>query len=306
MLASIVITYINPFVSAMKSVLRGLLPFQKWLRQQSPDSSSSLIKSIEGAPVVLLTNRNDCRVTQWVHQQLLAKGCGIIPATLTSAFPTPTDIHRQSDLLKRTGAETVVAVGGGQCMDLAQCSNSSFSSILVPTGYGGILAASTSHALILDTQEEAIVVHQKKQKQIDTILVLLEEEHLWTENANQAKIIAKKLIRGGNNVGKNGTDDTSESRNLVDLVHAAGQVVSYGTDNEPRTIEWALLMSLLPTIAPERDALSFLANPSSSQSNAMRIERMVELIQQNSSLCRIQDASTKLLEQSLLENKNLH
>ena len=108
-------------------------------------------------------------------QFTLAQQLGLrtVSSTISSAFPTLEDVESKLELARRTGADStnaIVAVGSGAAMDLAKAviHNSSSSSrgggsdssplvIMVPATYPACWACGSSHSLLLDSTEGAIL-----------------------------------------------------------------------------------------------------------------------------------------------------
>jgi hypothetical protein len=107
-----------------------------------------------------------CQFVQFTLSQQL--GLRTVPTTISSAFPTFPDLEQRFELLRRTGATSVVAVGSGAAIDLAKAlhaerSNSLERVILVPSTFGAVIASGSSHALFLDGIEETLVPMPKHQ-----------------------------------------------------------------------------------------------------------------------------------------------
>jgi hypothetical protein len=77
------------------------------------------------------------------------------------AFPTQKDVDSVMTLSQRVGAYIVAAVGTGNAMDVAKAAYANNDLldelILIPTTYGASMAASSSHSLLYDSEEQAIV-----------------------------------------------------------------------------------------------------------------------------------------------------
>lgn len=133
----------------------------------SPSSESLNLKSVSDA----------CQWMNFTFRQQFS--LRIIPATISSAYPTEALFSETLELMRRTGASSTVAIGSGPAIDLAKmvhaknheetCSSSNNNNrlILVPTTYGGILAAGTSHSLLLDNENETLVPYPKSRHQIN-------------------------------------------------------------------------------------------------------------------------------------------
>jgi hypothetical protein len=106
---------------------------------------------------------NACQLVRFTLGQLF--GLRTVETKVSSVFPTVQDVDQRLDLMQRTGASSVVAVGSGAAMDLAKAivkkqqaeQNSSNLLLLVPATHGAMLASGASHSLLLDSVEEKLV-----------------------------------------------------------------------------------------------------------------------------------------------------
>ena len=139
-----------------------------------------LISSEAGATSKKLKPVADsCRWVQFTLSQQF--GVRTVPTTISSAFPTKDSLEQTLELMQRTGASSVVSVGSGAAMDLAKAVQANLDSgsgndndddakktplIMVPTTYGGVLAAGTSHSLFFDGDEETLLPLPESHREI--------------------------------------------------------------------------------------------------------------------------------------------
>jgi hypothetical protein len=181
---------------AAKSWLPKLSGLRRFLEQERAVFAAAPILLIQSQPLISADttkkNKNDnlavsnaCRHVQFLLSQQMGLHIVMVEHPTSYVYPTSDNVNKAIDLCRRVGAETVVGVGSGSAMDLAKAvvqtqqndenSNSNSSQrnkdqslsnlILVPATYGGVLAAATSHSLLLDTAEEALTVFPSQQQQ---------------------------------------------------------------------------------------------------------------------------------------------
>jgi hypothetical protein len=295
----------------------GITSLRKYLKSE--------INDLRRAPILLIASSS---TSESVNLKSVADSCQwmkftlgqefrlrTIPTTISSAFPTKESLQETMELMRRTGASTVVSVGSGAAMDLAKAvqadleekrsdddgGNSSNSNrmILVPTTYSGILAAGTSHSLLLDNDEETLVPYPRNYQNIDvgsrvTTVGTLDIKN-YMESVDDAKFdlllyaVSAILLDSGlrksshpnllmllhktidlitlrnNNSNKDTTTTLSETiPELTNLLYQSGGLISYGLgsgdlEEDDRSITIALSSSLIPTIFPETHPISFIA-----------------------------------------------
>jgi glycerol dehydrogenase-like iron-containing ADH family enzyme len=83
-----------------------------------------------------------------------------------------TTVLRHWEKSLKVTVTTILAVGSGAAMDLTKAvlQKGYGKGILVPSTYGAIIASTSSHAMLLDTTEEALVVP-------DNIIVNIAPKH---------------------------------------------------------------------------------------------------------------------------------
>mmetsp|Transcript_52377 Transcript_52377/g.56831 ORF Transcript_52377/g.56831 Transcript_52377/m.56831 type:complete len:413 (+) Transcript_52377:35-1273(+) len=148
----------------------------------------SELSDLRRAPILLITSRSQsspnlktvsdsCQLIQFTFGQQFC--LRTVPTVISSAFPTKESLQETLELMRRTGASTVVSVGSGAAMDLAKAVQANHEEkrnngvnnnrlILVPTTYGGVLAAGSSHSLLLDNENETLVPYPRNNQNIDT------------------------------------------------------------------------------------------------------------------------------------------
>ena len=202
--------------------------------------------------------------------------------TISSAFPTVKDLESRVEMLRRTGAATIFAVGSGAAMDLAKAlaaerKDSIEQLILVPSTKAAMIAAGTSHSLLLDSVEETLIpnptsvtcptsvasLDSKYIAEMDStvavygvLAIVLDASLRKSSNPVLAELVPElhHLIVGGSG------HRTMTDEEMMSLCYRAGSLLSYGLGNEDRSSPIALGSSLIPSIFPHIHILSFWAN----------------------------------------------
>eukprot|EP00593_Proboscia_inermis_P010925 CAMPEP_0171325192 /NCGR_PEP_ID=MMETSP0816-20121228/116649_1 /TAXON_ID=420281 /ORGANISM="Proboscia inermis, Strain CCAP1064/1" /LENGTH=315 /DNA_ID=CAMNT_0011824297 /DNA_START=330 /DNA_END=1278 /DNA_ORIENTATION=+ len=156
-----------PGIKNLKSYLQSELNVLRWapvlLISSNAGASSSKLKPVA----------DSCQWVQFTLGQQFSMRT--VPTTISLAFPTKDSLDQTLELMQRTGASSVVSVGSGAAMDLGKAVQATLGSstdakktplILVPTTYGGVLAAGVSHSLFLDGNEETLVPLPRSHQEI--------------------------------------------------------------------------------------------------------------------------------------------
>jgi hypothetical protein len=219
--------------------------------------------------------------------------------TLKYAYPTASDIQHLTDLCRRVGASTVVGVGSGTAMDLAKAVVQSIGGrdisssnrgrnaaafeqlVLVPATATATMAAAMSHSLLLNAAEEALTVYppdSQSLQEIPTVQVVLEPT--LVDDSRQTKALYASLAIGLDCLTRDPTnelaitmirnslaclefsDATEESHHelVQETLTTAGGLISYGLENDVRSVPMALAASLTPTLFTEHDIVAFMAS----------------------------------------------
>jgi hypothetical protein len=274
---------------AAKSVLNpaGIKSLRQFLQSELPVLQQApilLVTSEPGADAVPLTPVNDAsRLVQFTLSQQL--GLRTVPASISSAFPSTQDLESRLDMLRRTGASSIVAVGSGAAMDLAKALARDEKAaieqlILVPSTYGGAVASGTSHSLLLDTVEETLIPNPvgEHQPRCPTIVAPLDSKYTASIGPSSHVLYASLAIVFDAGLRKSGhplldgmvqdlyrfcvEDPTQEISHeaLLDLCYRSGSLLSYGLGSEDRSSPLALASSLIPPIFPHVHILTFWAS----------------------------------------------
>ncbi|GKZ01171.1 hypothetical protein MPSEU_001068500 [Mayamaea pseudoterrestris] len=220
--------------------------------------------------------------------------------------PSLPDAVRQ--MAQRTGADTIVAVGSGQAIDLAKAvSNQFYSTILVPATYGATMVAGTSHALLLDKEEEAIMpVESISSLDKELVIVTPDTSSIETDMQETAILAAISILLDAMLQAKQGQDLTTlnnllttlaaklhhnsatktSQEQICDALHKTGSYVSYGLESQDRSIPVALVASLSPSVFSEIHPLALMA------SSVPSLHRM---------LTKLDTAHANLLDVSMLQ-----
>lgn len=177
----------------MSSIRASHRTTQKLLLPSGVASFRQVIQShldhLRQAPILLISSTTppitDRSIPNGSKRQHIADACQFTKFTLaqqfglrtvdthvSSAFCTLQDINTQRELMQRTGAASIVAVGSGAAMDLAKAvqrehmgeesSEAALFTMMVPATYGAVLASGASHSLLLDSIEEKLVPFPKQ------------------------------------------------------------------------------------------------------------------------------------------------
>ncbi|MGK3735521.1 MAG: hypothetical protein ACI90V_002362 [Bacillariaceae sp.] len=295
----------------------GITSLRKYLKSELNDLRRApilLIASSSTSESVNLKSVTDS--CQWMKFTLGQEfRLRTIPTTISSAFPTKESLQETMELMRRTGASTVVSVGSGAAMDLAKAVQTDLEEkrnddddddggynsnrmILVPTTYSGILAAGTSHSLLLDNDEETLVPYPRNYQNIDVgsrvttvgtldiknymepvddakfdvllyavSAILLDAGLRKSSHPNLLKLLHKTIdlitLRNSNS-NKDMTTLSEAIPELTNLLYQSGGLISYGLgsgdlEEDDRSVTIALGSSLIPTIFPETHPISFIA-----------------------------------------------
>ena len=133
--------------------------------EASPSTSSNIFQQQQQQKPV----EDACQLAKFTLGQQF--GLRTVDTKVSSVFPTLHDVEQRLELMQRTGAASIVAVGGGAALDLAkailqqqQQENSSTTTplLLIPATYGALLASGASHSLLLDSVEEKLVPYPRQ------------------------------------------------------------------------------------------------------------------------------------------------
>ena len=219
-----------------------------------------------------------CRRVRFLFSQQLGLRTVSFHSSSDYAFPlASTGPDAAIQMAKRTGANTVVAVGSGQALDLAKTVSKEFdTTILVPASYGAVMVAGTSHALLLDQEAETLVpepfdcndellvvtpdIAFTQQETRDTAILaavsILLDAMLQKQDAKASEELMKHLVDNLRQVNL----DTTGHELLCQRLLRAGTLASFGLDKHDRSIPVALVASLLTSTFTETDSLVLMAS----------------------------------------------
>lgn len=261
-----------------KSVLRKLLQSKHEVLNKAPVLVVSSAVPSDYTSVAAVDTA--CRKVQFYTGMEL--GLRTVESNVTSVFPTVNHVHSTLELMKRMGATNIIGVGSGAAMDLTKAlmnktSEEGVEGILVPSTYGAILAATSSHPLLLDTREEALIVpeHGNKSdgggnKNDGNMTVVIEMDSLADAYGNDAAFACYALgidasYRGQQEhadnlvlLAKQALEDDSK---LPEALVQAGRATSFGIyGTSVRSSPLALAASLIPPSFPNVPILTFMAS----------------------------------------------
>ena len=265
----------------------GLNSFRSFLESKLNELRQSPVLVIASEPAErhqhLSIVTDSCQTVAFTLAQQF--GLRTVPSTISSAFPTMQDLEQRTELIRRTGACNVVAVGSGAAMDLGKAlgHNNLENIILVPSTSAAILAASTSHSLFLDSAEETLVPVPTDTTTItttstSTTILPLESRMIAPAETSHVLFACLSLVLDACNrrskhpllletkekvtklLLEASPEDEFTQDQATDLLYAAGQLVSYGLNDEDRSTPIALASSLIPPLFPHVHILQFLAS----------------------------------------------
>lgn len=271
---------------AAKNLLKpsGLTALRNYLRSESPYLRQSPVLVVASEPAVNDPNRltvvaESCQAVNFVLAQEM--GLRTVQSSISSAFPTTDDLEQRLELLRRTGASSVIAVGSGAAMDLSKVlpfHKDIEHVILVPSTSAAMFAASSSHALFLDRAEETLVPLPGAMQEPNCKITIAPLESNYVAPAESTHVLYASLAlildacyRKSSHprlseIVQNATsllEDTEEKFTHdkgMELLYEAGQLASYGLGQEDRSTPIALASSLIPSIFPHVHVLTFFAS----------------------------------------------
>lgn len=278
-------------------MLHGLKEFRQFLSNQRSEMASNPVLIVGSAmSSTANTSRQGNPPELLKHVQLYCSSVGLRTTTAHASsehFPFAADISSTIEFAKRTGAGTVVGVGGSGALELAKAVSQEGLDferlILVPENYGTALFASASRGLMLDPNEPALLPHPSKTtalREVQSHIVLSDLANPAKEDAAIVRSTAyaglvlalDTLYRGvgteteednvaniklaSDLIDKLNDDPWNDGKMLAELMMGTGSSVSFGlsiTDTTIRSIPLALSSSLLPTAFPDYDFLGFIS-----------------------------------------------
>jgi Iron-containing alcohol dehydrogenase len=241
------------------------------------------------------------RHTQYLLQQKLGYSA-IIANCSSSAFPTFQDVENVTQLAQRMGADVIAAVGSGNAIDVAKAAalgNTLVDKLLlIPLTYGASIAALSSHALLYDETENAVLpqpqieASTEQQPNSSRTVLLLNDRTLFDTTSyldctllallsllldwmyqhgtseegasSYPKIlsIAEEILACLTPTARDLEDDRSLHDRRVDLCQLIGhRYLSFGGHpSEPRCIPLALATSLIPHSFSQYSLMTVLAS----------------------------------------------
>jgi hypothetical protein len=239
--------------------------------------------------------------TQYLLQQKLGYSA-ILAHCSPSAFPTSQDVDNVMQLSQRMGADVIAAVGSGNAMDVAKAAafgNSLVDELLlIPLTYGASIAAVSSHALLFDETENALLPQPRMETSAEqqpnpskTIISLTDSTIFDTTGQSEYTLLALLSIvldwmyqHGSSEEGETSypkilgiteeilacltpmADDPEDDRSPHDRRLDLCQLIGHrylpfgGNPEEPRCIPLALAASLIPNSFPQYSMTTVLAS----------------------------------------------
>ena len=223
----------------------------------------------------------------------------VIQSSVSSAFPTKSDVAKCIELAQRTGAGILIAVGSGAAIDLCKLVASKYKCdevILVPATSGGIIASSASGSLFLDEHEEAILTSECASP--NTTLVIDDVIHHKYAQQSALLIALDALHRNSDEDADNIAKlfELSFSGELTEALLLAGPLLSFGDRGYERSPILTLATSLIPMVYSNSHILEFWASllPGKMQNISNEI-----LVDYTKALTHVQGECPKLAEMSV-------
>jgi len=223
----------------------------------------------------------------------------VVQSTITSAFPTRSDVTKCIELAQRTGAGNLIAVGSGAAMDLCKLVSSQYDcdeTILIPATSGGIIASSTSSALLLDDHEETILADRCKSITSTVVIDEIAHNKYAQESALLIGIDALYHRNDEDSEGAAKLFQLAFNGELTDALLCAGPLLSFGDNGRKRSPILTLATSLIPTVYPRSHILEFWASLLPEKIHNMPMDILAEYLDR---LAQIQSTSPKLAEMSV-------
>ena len=286
-----------------RNVLSGLQEFRQFLVKQQSELSATPVLLIE-SPAESRLSMGGTKTRQggkpselFQHVQFFCSSVGLRTATnhpSSGHFPLVADISSTLEFAKRTGAGTIVGVGGSGAVELAKAVSQEIEDfeqlILVPEDYGTTLFASAAHGLVMDPKEMVLLPHPSKRaipREVQSHIVLSdlatpakEDTALSRSTAYAGLVLAlDNLYRGCENEdetlsminlasdlidklnGDQGRQKEDEEKLQV-LMMGTGSSMSFGlsaNDRVIRSVPLALSSSLLASTFPDYDFIGFVS-----------------------------------------------
>ncbi|KAL3945538.1 MAG: hypothetical protein SGBAC_000362 [Bacillariaceae sp.] len=262
----------------------GLNAFRRFLQEEAPTLRQAPILVIASEPAddhlrPLKAVEDACKAVNFVLTQEM--GLRTVQSTISAAFPTTSDLEQRLELIRRTGASSVVGVGAGAAIDLSKVlphEKSIEHLMLVPCTSAAMVAASSSHSLLLDNADETLIPSPSVLGTPQTTTNIISLESSYVASAELSHVlyatlaivldagyrksshpilaeVVRNLVQVLENPDRDFDHDTS-----TELLYQAGKLLSYGLGQEDRSVPIALSSSLIPTIFPHVHALTFFAS----------------------------------------------
>ena len=312
-------TFKMSFQTIVKSPLRSVLKTKLSSLKQSP----MIIICSKPANEEMVEKHIGSVVQKATFHASMEFNLKVVSSTISSAFPTISDVDRCMEMAQRAGAGTVLAVGSGVCIDLAKIVVSQYPCdelILVPATSGGILASTTDRALLLDTHEETLCSANQREPtttkaQATTLVIDDITHHKYAQQSALAIAIDALWAHTRSHDDDPASQITATTTvqlaldgNLTGALLSAGPLLSYGnntTNNKnkgqkERSPILTLATSLIPTVYSNSHIMEFWASTLPGQINnygmptaGMLTEQYVDRLKQ------VQAECPKLAEMSM-------
>jgi hypothetical protein len=177
-------------------------------QHKSKKGSHANVSSYREAAIHKLSRQVDLVLSHKYGLRTVPVTCGITPShSNPTGYTTQSDVNTMVDIARRVGATRVCAVGTGVAMDCAKAVAAATSDnrsvqngkgvmedlLLVPATLGAVMASSSSHALLMDAQEETWVPYpQGDNRRRDNSLTLDHEQK--GDNNTQAHHIPRTIV----------------------------------------------------------------------------------------------------------------
>jgi hypothetical protein len=208
-----------------RHVVKGLQRFGQFLQSERSRFAAAPVLLIQGKDARREPTEMACRHVEFLLSKQLGFRTVLSHSCSDSVFATTSMVEEQHELVARTGATTVCAVGNQAAMDVAKavvsCQEDCNELILVPVTYEGTMACSQPHSLLLDTVEDALLVESMSfSSRTPTTLALLEAPNVDTSGQINALFASISLVLDAIYQGRCKKNSENSSRIITLLTKA--------------------------------------------------------------------------------------
>jgi hypothetical protein len=285
------------------------MSFQTIVKTPLRSVLKSKLSSLKQAPVLIISSQpaNEDIVEKHIGSMVqkatfhasMEFNLKVVQSTISSAFPTASDVGRCLELAQRAGAGSLLAVGSGVAMDLCKIVASQHhcdETILVPATSGGILASAASRSLLLDTHEETLCSDEGEPTKTTTLVIDEISHHRYAQQSALLIAIDALHTRRHDLAQVATTLQQALDGDLTGALLSAGPLLSYGDKGQERSPILTLATSLIPTVYSNSHVMEFWASILPGRINSMPTGMLAEYADR---LKQLQAECPKLAEMSM-------